>query len=455
MDIAVRAARSPVVADPRYPPGGQAWTACIILTLGCVLAFMDRGVLSLFVQPIQRDLRLSDTQISLLIGFAFAVFNAVFGLPVARWVDVGSRRTIAAVGIVAWSVANGLCGFAGNFWQMFAGRIGVGAGEAAVTPAAVSLLADYFPAGRRGLPMGVFYSGMYLGGGGVLLLGGLLWRVIGDRVLSVPLIGAIHSWQTILIGFAALGLLIGPLTLLIREPRRLDGAASAEAPPSIGEVMHFYAKHRQTLFGHNFGFCLQNFSIHAGAAWLPTILMRTQGWSLPRAGMVYGLMMILVAPAGTITAGALADILVARGRIDGRLVVAIAAAIVTALAAVAIGVFHAPVVVIGALAAFSFFAPFSLPLAPGALQEIMPNAMRGQATAIYVFWTNVVVGGTAATLVAILTQYVFRDPARINAAFAIVSVAGCVGAVVLLGLTRAPFRDLARLLATKPADAQY
>src|SRR5258708_5273744 len=160
---------------PLYPSTKVAWFACGILFLGCTLAFMDPAIISLLVMPIQRDRQIADTQVSLLVGFAFGAFNALFGLPVARWIDGGRRTTIAAIGIAVWSVAAACCGLAANFWQLFLGRVGVGAGEASVTPAGVSLLADLFPPSRRGVAMGVFYAGIYLGGGCALILGGLLW----------------------------------------------------------------------------------------------------------------------------------------------------------------------------------------------------------------------------------------------------------------------------------------
>src|SRR5712672_3881380 len=108
----MRASSADVNEKPLYPPPKVAWFACVILFLGCTLAFMDRAVISLFIIPIQRDLHISDTQVSLLLGFAFAAFNALFGLPVARWIDSGPRRTIAALGIGVWSLAAASCGLA-------------------------------------------------------------------------------------------------------------------------------------------------------------------------------------------------------------------------------------------------------------------------------------------------------------------------------------------------------
>ncbi|MHB8528383.1 MAG: MFS transporter [Caulobacteraceae bacterium] len=424
-----------------YPTPKLAWFACVILFLGSTLAFMDRGVISLFVIPIQRDLHLSDTQISLLLGFAFAAFNALFGLPVARWIDGGPRRTIAALGIAVWSLAAASCGLAGAFWQLFLARMGLGAGEASVTPAGVSLLADYFPPRRRGLAMGLFYAGLFVGGACALIIGGMLWRALGDRLIAVPLVGALHSWQVILILVGALGLVVGPLTMMIPEPPRLEGARRAvSGSVPLSAVARYYKTHARTLFGHNVGFCLQNFALQAAAAWVPTLLVRTEGWSIARAGATIGAMTLVLGPLGTASGGTLVDALARRGRTDGKLVVSIAAAAMCALACAMVALDTAPGPVVAALGALTFFGTFSLPLAPGALQEIMPNAMRGQATAIYVAFTNLIGGGLAATTVALLTDFVFHDKAKLHASFGLVGAIVCVLAAAILTWTLRPFR---------------
>jgi MFS family permease len=424
-----------------YPSPRVAWFACIVLFLGCALAFMDRGVISLFVIPIQRDLRLSDTQISLLVGFAFAAFNAVFGLPVARWIDGGRRRTIAAMGIAVWSVAASGCGLAANFWQLFLCRVGLGAGEASVTPAGVSLLADYFPPSRRGVAMGLFYAGIFVGGGCALIFGGMLWRGLGDREIVLPLVGALHSWQVILIMIGALGLFIAPLTMLIPEPPRLEGGQRAvTGSMPLAAVVQYYKTHARTLGGHNLGFCLQNFAGHAAAAWVPTMLVRTEGWSIARAGATIGGMTLILGPIGTATAGILVDMLARRGRTDGKLLVSIGAAGMCALACAMIALNPAPGLFVAALGCLTFFGTFSLPLAPGALQEIVPNALRGQATAVYVAVTNLVGGGLAATTVAMLTDFVFHDKAKLHLSFGLVGCIVCILAALILTATLRAFR---------------
>jgi len=441
----MRASSADVNEKLLYPSPKVAWFACAILFLGCTLAFMDRAIISLFVIPIQRDLHISDTQVSLLVGFAFGAFNALFGLPVARWIDGGRRRTIAAIGIAIWSVAAFCCGLAGNFWQLFCGRVGVGAGEASVTPAGVSLLADFFPPSRRGAAMGVFYAGIFAGGGCALILGGLLWRSLGDRQILLPLVGPLHSWQVILILVGALGLLVAPLTMMIHEPERLDGGRRARAGNfPLATVVQYYKTHARTLIGHNVGFCLQNFALHAGAAWLPTLLVRTDGWSIARAGATVGAMTLVLGPIGTATAGMLADALARRGRTDGKLLVSIGAAGMCALASAMIALNPTPGMIVVALGFLLFFGNSTLPLAPGALQEIMPNAMRGQATAIYVAVTNLIGGGLAATTVAVLTDFVFHDKAKLNVSFGLVGSIACVLSALTLASTLRAFRITAK-----------
>src|SRR5579863_5080549 len=131
--------------EPVYPPSKYAWYACSILLLAYIFSFLDRTIISLLVIPIEQDLGLTDTELSLVQGFSFALFYALLGLPIARWVDSSSRRRVISWGIFFWSFATAACGLASRFWHLFLARVGVGAGEAALLPGAKSLLADYFP----------------------------------------------------------------------------------------------------------------------------------------------------------------------------------------------------------------------------------------------------------------------------------------------------------------------
>ena len=141
----------------RQPPTpARAWWAIFVLFLAYMLSYVDRTIIALLVEPLRVDLGLTDTQISLLQGLAFAIFYTGLSIPIAILADRHSRRAIIGVGIVFWSAMTSACGLAGNFWQLFIARMGVGVGEATLGPSAYSLIGDLFPEERRGRAMAVF-----------------------------------------------------------------------------------------------------------------------------------------------------------------------------------------------------------------------------------------------------------------------------------------------------------
>ena len=152
----------PTLSDrPTRTPG----TSSAILTLANVSAYVDRQILTLLVHPIKRDLQLSDSEVSLLGGLSFAIFYTLLGFPIARMADQRSRRAIIAWGIGIWSFMTAACGAARNFGQLLLARVGVGVGEAALSPPAYSLIADYFPRERLGTAISLYTMGTYLGVG--------------------------------------------------------------------------------------------------------------------------------------------------------------------------------------------------------------------------------------------------------------------------------------------------
>jgi MFS family permease len=165
------------MVEPPWPAARRAAYALALLFVAYAFAFVDRTILTLLVGPIREDLGISDTPVSLLHGFAFAIFYTFVGIPVARVADRGSRRSIISPSALAWSVACGACGLARSFPQLLLGRIGVGIGEAGLSPAAYSMLADLFPPHRLGLAMSIFVSALYVGAG-ISLIG--LVSVVGS-----------------------------------------------------------------------------------------------------------------------------------------------------------------------------------------------------------------------------------------------------------------------------------
>ena len=149
-----------------------AWYVVFVLMVCYTLSFIDRQILGMLVDPIKRDFEISDTGVGLLQGLAFVAFYTFMGLPVGWLVDRYSRRSIIAVGVFFWSLMTALCAAAGNFWSLFAARMGVGVGEATLAPSAMSMTSDYFPKERLGGALSVYAMGIFVGSGIAQIVGG-------------------------------------------------------------------------------------------------------------------------------------------------------------------------------------------------------------------------------------------------------------------------------------------
>src|SRR5215475_5959238 len=165
MSSAPRTSRAAADVPPTPVGGAYAWYVLVVLVIVYVFNFVDRQILSILAERIKRDLDLSDAQIGFLYGTAFAVFYSIFGIPLGRLADVWDRRRLIAIGLSFWSLMTALSGLARNFPQLAAARIGVGVGEASMSPAAFSMLSDYFTAARRSTVMAIHQSAIFIGSG--------------------------------------------------------------------------------------------------------------------------------------------------------------------------------------------------------------------------------------------------------------------------------------------------
>ena len=184
-------------ADAGYPEPRWAWYGVGVLMVAYTFSFIDRYVIALLIQPIKQDFDLTDTQIGLLSGLAFAIFYTTLGIPIGRLADRYNRRRIISAGIFVWSLMTGLCGLAQSFWQLFAARVGVGVGEAALSPAAFSLIADSFPVQRIGRALSVYSVGVYFGSGLAFIIGGAVIQLVTNAPdVVLPLIGTCPAVAT-------------------------------------------------------------------------------------------------------------------------------------------------------------------------------------------------------------------------------------------------------------------
>ena len=200
---------------------GYAWYVVGLLTLANISSFLDRQILSLLIVPIKRDLHLSDTKVSLLMGLSFALFYTLFGVIISRLADSSNRRNVIMGGIAIWSLFTALCAGVRNFNQFFLARMGVGVGEATLSPSAYSLISDYFSKRKLGMALSIFSAGIFLGSGLALTIGaGLVASLPPEGTVNVPLFGEIYHWQKLFLWIGVPGLAISLLMLTVKEPFR-------------------------------------------------------------------------------------------------------------------------------------------------------------------------------------------------------------------------------------------
>ncbi len=410
--------------------------------LAQVVSFIDRQVITLLVQPIRADLAISDTQISLLMGFAFAIFYVAMGVPIARLSDRYSRRTIIATGIFLWSLATAACGLARNFWQLFLARIGVGVGEATLTPAAYSMIADYFPKAILGRAIGLYAVGVYLGAGLALVLGGAAIRAISATgPVELPMVGLLAPWQLTFMVVAIPGLLMVLLMrFTVREPVRRNLVEAREKSIPVREVAAFLWLNRGTFGSIFFGYATGGMAIYGFLFWVPEFLRRSHGWDISDAGIVFGTQLMLLGTAGAYAGGWFCDWLTARGYRDAAMR-SLAAFFAIAMPFMAITpLVPAADLAIPMLGLAVLTLSLQQGLSPVAINLITPNQMRAQVVAVFFVVSTFSAIAFGATSVAVVTDYVFRDENDLRYSLSIVFSITLSLAAVSLALGIKPYR---------------
>lgn len=433
----------PDTGEPPWPSPFYSWFVVGVLMLAYMNSFIDRQILSLLVEPIRSDLGVSDTQVSLLAGLAFSIFYTLMGVPLARLADQSHRRNIIAVGIGSWSIMTALCGTAQNFWQLFLARIGVGVGEAALSPAAFSMIADYFPKQRLARAISVYSMGVYFGAGLALMIGGLVIRMVSALPpVELPLVGTIYSWQLTFLFVGLLGLPILLLIFLIREPLRRGGAIGDNSSDGAGfaELRAFVRDNRWTVIWHFAAYSLIGIAIITYLTWTPTLFIRTYGWDAPKVGLIYGGLTFVLGTAGVYTGGFVADWLHRRGHPDAILRATLYGGIVALPVAVATPLMPNENLAVVGLALTTFLLAYPQGLPAAALQVIAPNRLRAQMTALYFLVGNLVALGLGPTIVALVTDYGFGDPLMLRYSMSIVCAVAIPLGIVSVYLSLKPYR---------------
>lgn len=434
--------------DDNLTSGGPyAWYVVAVLMFAYMVAFIDRQILSLLVQPIKRDLGVTDTQIGLLAGFAFAIFYSVLGVPIARLADRTNRKYLISIGVLLWSIMTAVCGLTKSYWQLFLARVGVGVGEATLSPAAYSMMADYFPPNKLARAISVYAMGLFIGAGVALLTGSAVVSLVIDAgAVEYPIIGKLYPWQLTFFVVALPGLLVLALLATVKEPPRREAApagqqlTAARSVP-IAEIGRFLRSNRRMVIAHLMGFLSLGTVISAYLVWVPEFLRRTYEFSVPEAGAIYGLCLLFFGGAGPYVGGWFAELLSRKGYRDAEMRASMLLGCAMIPCAVLAPLAPGRVSAIVMLAIVTFFLSSPQGLAPTIIQLMAPNRMRAQVTSLFMLIAVLVGFSAGPYLVAWFTDYVFGDEAAIRYSLSIVSAILTPTGVLCLWCGMKPFAE--------------
>ncbi len=426
-----------------WPSPFVAWRVNIILTLVFVLAFIDRQIIALLVGPIQEDLQISDMEVSLLGGFAFVFIYTFLGIPIGRIVDRSNRKRLIAIGVFLWSCMTVACGFAGSFLQLFLARVGVGVGEATLSPAALSIIADYFPPKRLGFAVSVYLSGAAIGTGLAFLLGGAALEFFERFSLSeIPFFSDLKTWQFAFIVVGAPGVIFTLLILAIPEPSRrsklvkMSTKGESEGLP-LSQAVHYLLERKRFYLSHFAGFGLYLAFTYGLSFWAIEYFVRTFDAERSQIAYIYGAQVVLLGGGGTLLAGYLSDYFERRGWKDAKLRVAVWSMVPMFILASSIPFVESYEIAIGVIMAMTFCWKFPLAPAAAALQIATPNEVRGLATGLYLFVGNTLGLAIGPAVIGLYSDFVLRDPSAIK------------WSIALAGWTLLPFSLLSVYLCRK------
>ncbi|MEZ5930099.1 MAG: MFS transporter [Parvularculaceae bacterium] len=397
------------MSETRISGAYRAWVLFILVTV-YTFNFIDRQIVGILAVPIKTDLGLSDTQLSLMGGLAFALFYTFLGIPVAWLADRKSRTWIMTIALTAWSAMTAACGFAQNFIQLFLARLGVGVGEAGGVAPAYSLISDYFPPNQRARALSIYSFGIPIGSALGIVLGGILTTVIG--------------WRAAFIIVGSLGLLIAPIfRLTMREPKRgqYDSATAKTEPAPIKEVAQTLIR-KKSFWLMSIGAASSSMMGYGLIFWLPSFFVRSFGDGLPEffsflprfllpenptpvlyASYFYGLILLMGGIVGIWAGGALADRYGEKSK--GAYALVPAVAFLATIPFFLTGVLAPNLIVV--FIAFLFIQALSLVwLGPvlSAFQHLVGPNMRATASAIFLFINNLIGIGLGNLIIGALSD---------------------------------------------------
>jgi MFS family permease len=436
----VTAAAHTSPSNPQGVSAAYAWYVVLLLMLVQIVSYIDRFLPSLMIGPIKADLGLTDTQVGLLLGPAFGVFYVLVGVPIGWAADRFSRRNILAAGITLWCCMTAAGSVARSFVPLFGARLGVGLGEAAVAPCAVSIISDYFPRERRARAISLFMSGTFIGAGSAFLLGGPLVHAISQLPsVAVPVLGLLRPWQLTFLAVGLPGLLVAAMMFTIREPIRQEQVRlKGSTKPSLRRAVGYIAE-RWTAFGTLFVASACVVTMGSLSFWNVAMFDRAWGWNVRDVGLVTGAMFFTGGPVGTALGVWLTNRWIKAGKRDATMR-ALLAGLFIAVPGFALYP-SAPTPELAVAAMFFAFVGQACAAAagPASLSLIAPGQMRAQAVAIYYLVISIAGQLIGPPPVGIMTD-LFGDPAMLRYAMTIEALAVGIPTLILVSLGLKAYR---------------
>jgi MFS family permease len=416
-----------------WPDRRSAYYSLAVMTIVVMFTVIDRQVLNIMIEPMKADFHISDTQAALLLGAAFSFTYGLAGIPIARFADRSNRRNLIAASIAFWSTCTMACGVAQNYAGMFLARMGIGIGESGYGPASWSIATDNWPREKVAIATGTYGIGAMVGIGLASFLGGAVLALVeGLPPMPLPFGGVIRPWQWAFIIVGLPGLLWTLVVLTTKEPPRRGTVIGQKAQTvPVRDVARWLQDNWRTYLAVIGGAGMKQLVAAGQATWGVTFYHREFGWSLANAGMISGATTILVSPIAMILGGKLSEHLTRKGRNDANLLIVVCglACSIPILAA-------APLMPNGSLAvATNALGVFigTLGFGPGvaSFQVITPNRMRAQVSSLSQFCTNVLAFALAPLIVALFTDYLFKDPKALKYSMSLCTVVMGVLALIV------------------------
>ncbi|MBT2187811.1 MFS transporter [Sphingobium nicotianae] len=437
---------TPASAEPAWASPSVAWKTMILIALFTVFGQFDRAVFYLLVSPIKKDLLLSDTQMSVLMGAAYSSAYFICGLPIARWIDVGPRKFIAAGALAAWSLGTAFCAMSANFTQLYCARMVVGGGEAVKGPSAVSMISDLFPRDKAPRAFAV-YNWAIQGGDALanIIGGGLILFFTAMGAITVPLLGTLHTWHLVFLTFGVPGVLFALVfATFAHEPARHGRKIKGSVP--LREVVHFLFRSPsgKVLVPILLASAILQIEAVGIGSWRMPFYERTYGLTAGQVAPIVGIGNFILTPIGLIFGAWLNERMTKSGRYDANMRISLWSHMIGLPLGLAGPLMPSFELAIGCSFLGFLITIAAAPAQLAAMQVVTPNELRAQVNALYMVTVGVFGSGIGPSVIALMTDYLFKSEHDLRYAMVTAVAVAAPIALLLIWRTLKPYGELYR-----------